>query len=238
MSRDRTLRTGLLDRIGWLLLALIAVVVVVALAVGDPRGSPGRDKVRSGPAPVEFPKAPPGAPEVGMYVVSTITPTGDIEVAHWINAAAPITVLELTAADPDELPGGVVARRVVVRGDSEVLSRRREVGTKRQVLRLARPAESLYVTYRLTGVVDDAGSVPGRLLVRSVALDVDYPGETGPTGRRISGPGTVTNVACMSREDLDRSPRPCGRAEGSGWLVEARGSSRDDRLLVQFELAP
>lgn len=231
------------DQVGWALLVVIVAAVVVAL-VANNRGDTDDDRRTgtSAPTPSAAPAAPEGTPDIGMYVASEVTRTGDVEVQHWIRADRPLTSLQLTTADPDGLPGGlpggVVARNVVVIGDGQVLARRLQIGSTQQTLELKEPAAELYLTYTLTGGVEtDDGTVAGRVLARSVAVDVDHDREAGPVTRQVSGPGVVLNVACVRRDDTDRTPRPCGRASGDGWVVELRGRARDDRLMVQLDNA-
>lgn len=224
------------DWIGWTILGLGVVAIVAAVMLGDRRDAPTPAVVNEGAAPREIPAPPTDVPEIGMYVDSEVDATQDVWVAHWIRTTTPIAKLKLTAADPDGLPGGVVARKVVVVGADVVLARRAEVGTKQQTLTLKKPATEIYVTYRLTGGVEAGGTVPGRVLARSVALDVDYRGRAGPVARHVSAAGEVLNVACLPRNERNRAPRPCGRSAADGWLVELRGKDRDDRLLVQIAM--
>lgn len=234
MSGGHARRSSILDRIGWALLGIAVLTVVVVALFGD-RIDLGGDSGPKPPTAREMPPAPAGAPEIGMYVDSEVTDSGEVTVGHWITTSEPVTQLTINAADPDQLPGGVVADKVVVVGEGIVLARRQDVSTKPQTLRLNEPATRLYVAYTLIGGVDEEGSVAGRVLARSLSLDIDYEGESGPVVRRVSGPGTVLNAACLRRDDNDRNPRPCGQADDAGWLVELDGADRDDRLLVQLE---
>jgi hypothetical protein len=234
MTGDEAGLARIHDWVGWVLLGVIGVVAIVAFNGGggdEPSNQGGDDsqEVREGPP------APQRAPRIGMYVDSAISPTGDVEVSHWISSAKPIGVLALAAADPDAIPGEVLAREVVVVGEGIVLAREALVGTKRQLLELERPADHLYVAYRLTGGVDGQGTVADRGLAWSVALDVDYADESGSVVHHVTGPGSVLNVGCMHRGG-DPRPRPCGRDDGDGWLVVRNGPNRDDRLLVQVDM--
>lgn len=224
------------DWVGWVLLGVIGVVAIVAfngVEGGGPSNESGDDSQK---VAREAPPAPQRAPRIGMYVDSVISATGDVEVAHWISSAKPIAVLALVAADPDALPGEVIAREVVVVGEGVVLAREAQVGAERQLLELERPTDHLYVAYRLTGGLDEQGTVADRGLAWSVALDVDYAAESGSVVHHVTGPGSVLNVGCMRRGSGDPRPRPCGRDDGDGWLVVRHGEDRDDRLQVQVDM--
>lgn len=225
--------------------ALATVAVVVALVAFGFRALRGaddpapQDSPSVSRAPRTMPSTPEDVPDEGLYVVSNVTPDGDVEVQTWLRAATPITELRLTTTDPDLLPGSVESLDLVVRAmDGRMLARRDTVGTNHQRIRLREPAAELFFSYTVDGGMDEATStVQGRTLARVLAMDVDYAGAAGLVRRLVTAPGTVLNVACLRpSEDFEATPRPCGKATGDGdWLVDLRGGDRGDRLLAQLE---
>jgi hypothetical protein len=225
--------------------ALGAVAVVVALVLvgvhaltGDHDGKPaGSSALRSRGT---VPPTPREAPSEGMYVVSSITADGEVDVQTWVHAPQPITQLTMTTTDPDLLPGSVESLGLVVRTmDGRLLAHRDSVGTNHQTIRLREPATELYFSYTVDGGMSDASStVPGRRLARVLAMDVDYEGaSSGVVRRLVSATGTVLNVACLRpKSGFQAAPRACGKPFGDGdWMVELRGPDIGDRLLAQVE---
>ena len=227
------------------LTALAAVAVVVALVLFGFRALTRDDPDPSGGGPpasgsrATVPPTPADAPAEGMYVISTVTADGKVEVETWLRVPQPITELDLTTTDPDLLPGSTESLDLIVRAmDGSLVAHRDSVGTNPQLIRLRDPVSDLYFSYTIEGGMDDASStVPGRTLARVLAMDVDYAGAGGVVRRLVTAPGTVLNVACLRPStDFDDAPRPCGRPTGDGdWLVDLRGEDRQDRLLAQLE---
>jgi len=225
--------------------ALAAVAVVVALVVLGARAlSTHDDSDPAGSSPARsrgtVPPMPTDAPSEGMYVVSDVTSSGDVDVETWVRASQPITQLKMTTTDPDLLPGSVESLDLIVRTmDGTLVAHRDSVGTNHQTIRLREPATDLYFSYTVDGGLDDASStVPGRRLVRVLAMDVDYEGAaTGLVRRLVTASGTVLNVACLRpRSGFQATPRACGKAVGEGdWMVELSGQDIGDRLLAQVE---
>ena len=226
--------------------ALAAVAVVVALvALGIPGAHPGRRQQEPAKAPSssavarDVPPPPADAPSEGMYVLSSVTAEGTVEVQTWLHAAAPISELRMTTTDPDLLPGSVESLDLRVRGlDGALLAQRDSVGTNPQRIRLRAAATDLYFSYTIDGAMDDASqTVETRTLARVLGMDVDYDGSGGVVRRVVTATGTVLNVACLRpTDDFDESPRPCGKPTGDGdWVVDLRGDHWHDRLLAQLE---
>jgi hypothetical protein len=226
--------------------ALAAVAVVVVAVVLGFRAVKGGDDTsgdqQSASAGSTGVPAPPAElPDVGTYVDSTVTRDGEIDVRTWIRSATPISELDVTTTDPDLAPGGTESLDVHVRTFAgKTLARRESVGTNPQKIRLREPSTELYLTYTVDGGMSDASeTVQGRSLARVLAMDLSWAGATGPVVRRVAGPGTVTNVACITvkdDEDFDATPRPCGAATDDGaWLVTLTGAQRTDRLLASLQ---
>lgn len=224
--------------------SLLAVVAVVAVVLVVLRFASDDDDPGAGPAsgassaPATVPPVPDDAPAEGLYVLSTVTDDGLVEVQTWLRSTRPVSELTLTTSDPDLAPGGVESLDLVVRSmGNRVLARRDSVGTNPQRVRLRSPATELYLSYTIEGGLSQATeTVAGRGLVRVLGMDVSYAGEAGSVRRVVEAPGEVLNVACLKpREDFDASPRPCGGAtEEGGWAVDLTGADRQDRLLASI----
>jgi hypothetical protein len=225
--------------------ALAAVAVVVALVALGFRLVSGHDDKEPAAAPTsepsgrDVPPRPADAPDKGMYVLSSVTGDGEVEVQTWLRSAAPISELRMTTTDPDLLPGSVESLDLKVHAlDGTLLAHRDSVGTNPQRIRLRAPATDLYFSYTVDGGMDDASqTVQNRSLARVLGMDVDYDGAGGVVRRVVSATGTVLNVACLRpTDDFDESPRPCGKPTGDGdWTVDLRGADWHDRLLAQLE---
>jgi hypothetical protein len=224
--------------------ALAAVAVVMALVALGFRVLSRHDAKEPAAAPTseregrDVPPRPAAAPDDGMYVVSSVTADGEVEVQTWIRAAAPISELLMTTTDPDLLPGSVESLDLRVHAlDGTLLAHRNSVGTNPQRIRLRAPATDLYLSYTVDGAMDDTSqTVQNRSLARVLGMDVDYDGAGGVVRRLVTAAGTVMNVACLRpTEDFDESPRPCGKPTGDGdWTVDLRGADWHDRLLAQL----
>ncbi|HEX5087278.1 MAG TPA: hypothetical protein VFV89_05685 [Nocardioides sp.] len=224
--------------------ALAAVAVVVVVVVLGARALSTSDDDPAGSSPPgsrgTAPPRPGGAPAEGMYVVSDVGSDGQVAVETWVRAPHPISELEVTTTDPDLRPGSVESLDLDVRTmDGALVAHRESVGTDHQTIRLQEPASELYFSYTVDGALDSATStVPGRSLVRVLAMDVDYEdAATGVVRRLVTASGTVLNLACLRPgSGLEASPRPCGRAVGDGdWTVDLSGPDIGDRLLAQVE---
>jgi hypothetical protein len=227
--------------------ALAAVALVVALVTLGFQALSGRDDQDKQPAaapsskrtPFDVPPPPADAPSEGMYVLSSVSADGSVEVQTWLRVAAPISELRLTTTDPDLLPGSVESLDLTVHDlDGTLLAHRDSVGTNPQRIRLRASATDLYFSYIVDGAMDDASqTVQNRTLARVLGMDVDYDGSGGVVRRLVTSAGTVMNVACIRpTQDFEESPRPCGKPTGEGdWVVDLTGDDLHDRLLAQLE---
>jgi hypothetical protein len=225
------------DLIVVLVLAGIAAVLVV-LAFPSPTADDERPPTtgssdESGtPTPAH---GPPGAPDVGQYVLGELTPGGELQVTHWIISSAPVDTLTLRADQADGRPGTLPALNVEVTAGREVLAAPLFVDSREERVSLGRSMQLLRLAYRIDGVLDDdTATLEDRALANVTALNVDYVGESGPVRRVVMAPGEVLNVACLRTDSS--TPRPCGAPLGKGWQVDLEGVDRDDGLLVQLQL--
>jgi hypothetical protein len=174
-------------------------------------------------------------PANGSYVETTVLPSGDLRVAHWIRSKTALFSITLTApplAGRDS--GKVEATGVVVAADGRVVDGADSVDTMSQSYQFY-GSKSIYVTYLLAGVVERSPSEAGRALARVTALDVSYLSVEGTSMRRVEG-ATVLSMACSPAAEPDALPEPCGAPEDAGWQVELSGEDRNDRVMAQLDL--
>jgi hypothetical protein len=225
--------------------ALAAVAVVVALVLLGVQALSRHDAKEPDVAPSstratrDVPPPPADVPDEGLYVLSSVTGDGTVEVQTWLRAATPISELRMTTTDPDLLPGSVESLDLRVHDvDGTLLAHRDSVGTNLQRIRLRAAASDLYLSYTIDGAMDETTqTVQNRTLARVLGMDIDYDGAGGVVRRLVTATGTVLNVACLRpTQDFDESPRPCGKPTGDGdWIVDLRGDDWHDRLLAQLE---
>ena len=192
-------------------------------------------------APPESPSAtltrpmtePPDAlRSTGAYVRSDVQPDGTIRVTQWVRVGAAVDRITLASYDPGQPGEPPVATHLdIVDASGRVVLSQGEVGTGGRTIELE-SSRVLRLTYDLTGAVSVSGSVPGRAIATSTALDVDYPDE-GPATVEVTGAEVLT-LACGGLEPDDL--RPCGRPDGTGWRVRLAGVVRDDRVSAQLDL--
>ena len=144
----------------------------------------------------------------GAYVRSVVQPDGTIRVTQWVRVGAAVDRITLASYDPDQSGEPPVATDLdIVDASGSVVLSEGEVGTGGRTIELE-ASRVLRLTYDLTGAVSMSGSVPGRAIATSTALDVDYPDE-GPATLEVTGAEVLT-LACGGLEPDDL--RPCGRA--------------------------
>jgi hypothetical protein len=224
----------------WLALALVlaaelllalGLVVVLRPLIGQDNTS---TDASGDPAALAF-DPPVDLPANASYVETTVLPSGDLEVTHWIHSNSALFSITLTAPQLDGRDSGkAVATGVVVAADGRVVDGAGTVDTMNQSYEFF-GAKSIYVTYLLAGAIERSSSEDGRALARVTSLDVSYVSVRGTSTRSVEG-ATVLSMACSPAGQPDAVPEPCGAPEGTGWQVELSGENRDDRVMAQLEL--
>jgi len=216
------------------LLGLGVAAVIVAEYAALLLTMPQDDRPEPPSATVTLPTAgPPDAlRSTGAYVRSVVQPDGTIRVTQWVRVGAAvdrITLVSYDAEQPGEPP--VATDLDIVDTSGSVVLSEGTVGAGGRTVELE-SARVLRLTYDLAGAVSMSGSVPGRAIATSTALDVEYPDE-GPTTLEVTGAEVLT-LACggPGPDDL----RPCGRPDGTGWTVRLTGEVSDDRVSAQLDL--
>ena len=186
--------------------------------------------------PRTLPFEPPVAlPVNGSYVETDVLPSGDLKVTHWIHAKVPQFSVKLMApvlAGTDS--GMVTATGVEVAADGRVVPGAESVGSVSQSYQF-HGAESIYVTYVLSGAMELSTSVEGRALARVTALDLEYVSMGGESVRTVQG-AEVLNLACSPSNAPDAAPTPCGEPDSDGWQVRLTGKKWNDHVMAQLNL--
>jgi hypothetical protein len=217
--------------------AVLAVVLVVAAVIVTVRMTNGGPATAANPAASPPGNASPPAelPAAGSAIRSRVTADGDVVVTHWIRSRFAVSDLRLPTP-----PDGTGAARV---GDVSVVVD----GTAVQPLPDATdpalrfvfgvPAKLVRLHYVLKHAVDQASSVPGRALVRTTFLPVEYSPDEGPLVVTVTA-SQVLSMTCSDRQAVLSSPRPCGVPKAGGWRVTLRGSDRQVDVMAQVDLGP
>lgn len=207
------------------------VVLLRTLGPDDPPDPPGATLARTSTEP------PDELRSTGTSVRSVLQLDGRIRVTQWVRVPAAVDEITLASYAPEESDEPPVATGVeIISASGRVVLSEGEVGADPRTVPLG-PARVLRLTYDLTGAMSMSGSVPGRALAASVALDVAYPGEAAATVEvmvedTVEATGAEVLTLACGRDDL----RPCGRPDDAGWRVRLSGAARDDRVSAQVDL--
>ncbi|WP_107774614.1 hypothetical protein [Nocardioides sediminis] len=215
------------SRVGLVGLALLLGVAVALVLLGL-RSEPDDTTSASLAGSVAMEPPPEPLEDDATYVRTTVLPSGELEVTHWIEASSVLLTLDLSVpAGPD----GVVARDVRVVADGhEAIGPERITDGRGTYSFLA--ADSVLVTYRLGGALVRSTSAPGRALVSMSSLEVSSRAAAERATHEVSAP-EVLSLACAT-PDEPAEPQPCGAPDADGgWSVDLEDGSVRDRVLAQ-----
>jgi hypothetical protein len=108
-----------------------------------------------------------------------------------------------------------------------------EIGTGARTFRFP-PARTIYLRYRLSGVVQTRGQ-GSRALARITSLDVVPGSHSLPVTQVVVG-ARVLGLACTMGPP-DTPAVPCGRLAGGTWTVRLGGSLHPSRVMAQVDLS-
>lgn len=234
-DRDRPdSRRRLLVVLGVLLGVLLAATAVAGFVRSrDGSGSPA--VAEQSPAQITG-SPPPELPATGSAVRSRLMKDGDVVVTHWIRSRFPLSAIDLQRPTRANGAGRTRVTDITVVADGKVASGMRDAADSDERFVLGLPAKVVYVRYVLKGAVDTDASIPGRALVRTTLLQVDYSPVVGPTVVTVRAP-RVLSMTCGQRGQVLSSPRPCGApAPGGGWRVTLAGKHRQDQVMSQVDV--
>ncbi|MGC4112883.1 MAG: hypothetical protein QM747_21195 [Nocardioides sp.] len=215
--------------------AAVGLVAGIAIGVVWARsGGTAEDRASLTLSPTyESPVAlPPGT----SFVRTQVLASGGIRVTHWIHTARAVSSLTLRVPQTLGLdPAAVTVSGLTVAADGMAEPPASPGSWTGDALHtVAVPAaRDLYVSYRLTGAVQSAGS-NGRALARITALVVDAGGATTTTRQSVVG-AKVLALAC-SNGPPGALPAPCGTTRHGRWSVLLDGRRQHSRVMAQVDL--
>ena len=224
------------------LLVVATTLVVLGLRSGpDAPSASFAGSVRQEPVPVPL-------AQDASYVRTTVLPSGDLEVTHWIESSVVLLTLDLSLpglpvpeaaeAEATAIEGtaaaGIAAHDVRVVADGhEATGPESILDTPGTYSFLA--GDSVQITYRLSGAVTRSTSAPGRALVTATALEVASRARTEGVTHAVLAP-EVLSLACAPSA-LPADARPCGAPDpDGGWSVDLDAERLDERVLAQVTL--
>jgi hypothetical protein len=234
VRRSRRLILAVLVGVGVVVLLLECVAIVRTLVSDD---GDGRVPVTGTATPLV---APDALPAEGVLVRSEVRADGSVKVDQWIRSGDGIGELSFSA--PAGVEGADAVRATggrLVGADGTILADDLSLGAEPRRIRFESPTTMVRATYVLQGAVDRSATVDGRLLARVVALDVDFPAQSGPAVVVVSADdgGEVRNLACVNGRSTVALLRPCGAPDGPRWRVRLPAESRTDRVTAQVDLS-
>ena len=219
-------------RLVWLsALAVVSLVAAGLVVLGGRHAS-------EGPSPLGDSAFEPPVPLRAntSYVRSRVLPSGDLVVTHWIRTGAPVDSVVLRIPTTRGLArASVTASQLVLAADGakDLAVPITDAGTGAQTL-IFPYARSVYLQYRLSGVVESTG--PGRrALARLTSLAVVVGGRSVRTTQVVVG-ANVLALACTSGR-ADSTPVPCGSQDPASWSVRLTPRAQPTRVMAQVDLS-
>jgi hypothetical protein len=176
---------------------------------------------------------PTELPADGSAIRSRVSANGDVVVTQWIRSRFPVT--DLGIRRPSDGADAVRVADVSVIADGASVAPLPDRADPTLRFAFGVPAQLIYVRYVLTRALETSSSVPGRALVESTFLRVDYSPRLGPTVVTVKAP-EVLSLSCSKPQQLLNTPRPCGSPVSGGWQVTLRDTDRQDQVMAQVDL--
>jgi hypothetical protein len=225
-----------------LLVLLTCVVIALAVAVLTGNLGPLRHPSTTSPSAGGTSRLtpPPALPAPGSFQRTTIGRKGTVRVTQWIRSGTALRSIKLTPVSGSPSATARATGLVVATDRSEVRTVP-IVGPKGGRIVFSQPAKLVYLRYHLSGVLDRATSVPGRVLVRATSMRLAYRPRTGPAVVRVQAP-TITSMACTDlplrggAAQQASLPYACGTPTRSGWTTVLKKKHRDASVSAQVEL--
>jgi hypothetical protein len=218
---------------GWVaaLVACAAVVWLVAwLAAGTGPEEPTRlthAKAYGAPVPLR--------PDTS-FVRTRVLPSGVLKVTHWINSRHPLSAVHLSMPQMLGLQTRAISvSHVFMASDGLPTPTTASIGPNgTRSVQLPR-THRLYISYRLSGVLETSPGSGHRALARITALDVSTSTRLVETTRAVVG-AKVLALACTPG-----APRaiatPCGSDDGGTWKVRFGARQQQSRVMAQIDLS-
>ncbi len=171
------------------------------------------------------------------FVRSRVLPSGDLEVTQWIHSRTWMYAVTLDVPQVAGLsPGSVSATGVTLASNGLHTVSFASIGIALGTRTFQLPAtHSLYIRYRLSGVVERSLGTPGRALARITSLDVGTTTRLVNTTRTVVG-AAVLNLACTPDTPTGLT-KPCGRKHGGNWTVRLNGAEETNQVMAQLDMS-
>jgi hypothetical protein len=220
-------------RLGWIAALSAAAMVVAGLAwLVTGRNSGEHDLTLAN----NF--APPThlRPDTS-FVRSRVLPSGDLDVTQWIHSRRLMYVVTLDVPRVAGLsPRSVSATGVTLASNglrtAKLASMGSALGTR--IFHIP-PTHSLYIRYRLSGVVERSSGTSGRALARITSLDVGTTTRLVNTTQTVVG-ARVLNLACTPEQPSGLTT-PCGTEHGGNWVVRLHGAETTNQVMAQLDIS-
>jgi hypothetical protein len=182
--------------------------------------------------------APPGhlMPDTS-FVRTRVLPSGDLEVTQWIRSRNWVYAVTLSTPRVAGLATGTLSTTGVALGSdgkqtATLGAQGFEPGTR--IFELP-PTHSLYIRYRLSGVLEKSPGASGRALARITSLDVRTRTHLVSTTRTVVG-ARVLNLACTP-DKPNALTTPCGIEHGGVWSVRLPRGQEGSQVMAQLDLS-
>lgn len=216
-------------------ISVLAVVVAIAVVLLVAWRIP-----RSGDYPATHPRhgfAPPVRLAGDRAVVhSRVLSSLELRVTHWIHTTPWIFTARLRLPDVAGLsPGSLSVRHLVVASNGVRLAAGNGLKDARTMTIPLPPTHSLYVSYVLSGAVQQDRGSAGRALARLTSLELTTDALKIPTTHAITG-AQVLALAC-SHPTAGSVPQPCGVERNGRWSVALDRNDAQERVMAQMDLS-
>ncbi len=171
------------------------------------------------------------------FVRSRVLPSGDLEVTHWIHSRSWMYAVTLDIPQVAGLsPRSVSATQVTLASNGLRTIRFASIGIAlgMRTFQLP-PTHSLYIRYRLSGVVERSFGTSDRALARITSLDVGTATRLVNTTRTVVG-ARVLNLACTPDRPTGLTT-PCGTEHGGNWIVRLNGAEETNQVMAQLDMS-
>lgn len=218
---------------GALLVSVLGATVLLLPHGGG--GDPTARQAAAGASSRSYPAPPVALVTDSEHVETKVLDDGVLEVTHWIRTTAPVDRLSLSVpASSGRTVETVGAEDLEVGADGGQVDVRPAAEGDHVWSGDLGGVHEIYVTYRLTGAVEQGGSVAGRALAPLTSLNVDVGATTLARSQVFTGL-TVLTLACLDA-GARATPVLCGNAVDGAWTFDAAAGAVPDTVIAQLDL--
>jgi len=216
---------------------VVVVVGAVALVRGDGGGAgqePARQPGSSLGVDTRAPPPPvPVRPDT-TYTQVTVLEGGQLRVEQWIRSTHFLFGVSLAVpTDPGLQADAVQATDVRVVAADTLVAGPTQLDDGSASYEYP-GAQQIYLSYRLSGVLERSDTESGRALVRATSLDLSFRPRSQTSTVSFVG-ASLLNLACRPKY-VDVPPTPCGVRTQDGWTLDLPTDSQGYRVMAQVDL--